>query len=113
MLRVPSHGGHVLGSWSNAICTLNTTVQEFVRLVKSCKATMADRALAMGTLQTARADVAAKRSKLMKLRGTPGIRVRRHPHIASPACGSRCNNLYMHRCLFAVYWYGEYGISCA
>lgn len=50
--------------------------QEFVRLVKSCKATMADRALALGALQTARADVAAKRSKLMKLRGTPGIRVR-------------------------------------
>lgn len=49
--------------------------QEFVRLVKSCKATMADRALALGSLQTARADVAAKRSKLMKLRGTPGIRV--------------------------------------
>lgn len=45
--------------------------------MKSCKATMADRGLALGSLQTARADVAGKRSKLMKLRGTPGIRVSR------------------------------------
>ncbi len=46
--------------------------------MKSAKATMADRGLALGALHTARSDVAAKRSKLMKLRGTPGIRVRGH-----------------------------------
>ena len=54
--------------------------------MKSCKATMADRALALGSLQTARADVAAKRSKLMKLRGTPGIRVRALPPPRCAVC---------------------------
>jgi sorting nexin-1/2 len=49
-------------------------LKEFVRLVKSAKATMADRGLALAALHTARSDVAGKRSKLMKLRGTPGIR---------------------------------------
>ena len=61
--------------------------------MKSCKATMADRALALGALQTARADVAAKRSKLMKLRGTPGIRVRaRSSQTTSYARGQGCNS---------------------
>ena len=44
-------------------------------MVKSAKAVMADRSLALGTLQNARSDVDAKRTKLAKLRGTPGIKV--------------------------------------
>ena len=45
-------------------------------MTKSAKATMADRGLALASLHTARSEVAHKRSKLHKLRGTPGIRVR-------------------------------------
>ena len=44
-------------------------------MVRSAKAVMADRSLALGALQQARADVDAKRTKLAKLRGTPGIKV--------------------------------------
>lgn len=44
-------------------------------MVKSAKAVMADRSLALSTLQGARSDVDSKRTKLAKLRGTPGIRV--------------------------------------
>ncbi|BDA48046.1 Sorting nexin-2 [Coccomyxa sp. Obi] len=49
-------------------------LREYVRMVKSAKAVMADRSLALGALQQARADVDAKRTKLAKLRGTPGIK---------------------------------------
>ena len=52
-------------------------VQEFVRLVKSARVTMADRSVALAALQAARGEVEGRRSKLMKLRGTPGIRVGR------------------------------------
>ena len=38
--------------------------------------TMADRSTALAALHVARAEVDAKRSKLNKLRGIPGIRVR-------------------------------------
>lgn len=47
-----------------------------MRLVQSAKATMEDRGAALAAAQAARGDVAHKRSKLTKLRGTPGIRVR-------------------------------------
>ena len=50
-------------------------LREYVRMVKSAKAVMADRSLALGALQQSRADVDAKRTKLAKLRGTPGIKV--------------------------------------
>ena len=50
-------------------------LKEYTRMVKSAKAVMADRSLALGTLQSARSDVDAKRTKLAKLRGTPGIKV--------------------------------------
>ena len=50
-------------------------LKEYTRMVKSAKAVMADRSLALGTLQSARSDVDARRTKLAKLRGTPGIRV--------------------------------------
>ena len=50
-------------------------LKEYVRMVRSAKAVMADRSLALGALQQARADVDAKRTKLAKLRGTPGIKV--------------------------------------
>ncbi len=56
-------------------------LREYVRMVKSAKAVMADRSLALHALQQARADVDAKRTKLAKLRGTPGIKV--HPYSAS------------------------------
>ncbi|KAK9907499.1 hypothetical protein WJX75_004827 [Coccomyxa subellipsoidea] len=49
-------------------------LKEYVRMVRSAKAVMADRSLALGALQQARADVDAKRTKLAKLRGTPGIK---------------------------------------
>ena len=52
-------------------------MQEFVRLVKSARVTMADRSVALALLQAARGEVEGRRAKLMKLRGTPGIRVRR------------------------------------
>mmetsp|Transcript_2580 Transcript_2580/g.7693 ORF Transcript_2580/g.7693 Transcript_2580/m.7693 type:complete len:429 (+) Transcript_2580:371-1657(+) len=54
--------------------TLDAPLKEFVRLVQSAKATMADRGAALAAAQAARGDVAHKRSKLTKLRGTPGIR---------------------------------------
>lgn len=50
-------------------------------MVKSVKAVMADRSLALSTLQSARSDVDAKRTKLAKLRGTPGIKVRVSLHM--------------------------------
>ena len=49
--------------------------------MKSVKAVMADRSLALSTLQSARSDVDAKRTKLAKLRGTPGIKVRVSLHM--------------------------------
>jgi len=50
-------------------------LKEYVHMVRSAKAVMADRSLALGALQQARADVDSKRTKLAKLRGTPGIKV--------------------------------------
>ncbi len=50
-------------------------LKEYVRMVKSAKAVMADRSLALSTLQSARSDMDGKRTKLAKLRGTPGIKV--------------------------------------
>ena len=44
--------------------------------MKSARVTMADRSVALSALQAARGEVESRRSKLMKLRGTPGIRVR-------------------------------------
>jgi hypothetical protein len=44
-------------------------------MVKSAKAVMQDRSMALNSLQVARAEVDAKRTKLAKLRGTPGIKV--------------------------------------
>lgn len=53
----------------------------------SAKATMADRGTALAAVQAARGEVAAKRSKLSKLRGTPGIRV--PPSRCAKACFRR------------------------
>lgn len=50
-------------------------LREYVRMVKSTKAVMQDRSAALSLLQVARAEVDAKRAKLAKLRGTPGIKV--------------------------------------
>lgn len=59
-------------------------LKEYTRMVKSAKAVMADRSLALGTLQSARSDVDAKRTKLAKLRGTPGIKVCSIASLPSP-----------------------------
>ncbi len=50
-------------------------LREYVRMVKSAKAVMQDRSTALNALQDARGEVDAKRTKLAKLRGTPGIKV--------------------------------------
>lgn len=56
------------------IFSFEAPLKEYVRMVKSAKSVMADRSLALSTLQSARSDVDAKRTKLAKLRGTPGIK---------------------------------------
>lgn len=58
------------------VFSFEAPLKEYVRMVKSAKAVMADRSLALSTLQSARSDVDAKRTKLAKLRGTPGIKAR-------------------------------------
>eukprot|EP00884_Botryococcus_braunii_P014863 jgi/Botrbrau1/23378/Bobra.0051s0029.1 len=52
--------------------TFEAPLKEFVQMVKSAKAVIADRATALSNLQAAKQDVDARRSKLTKLRGTPG-----------------------------------------
>lgn len=54
--------------------TFEAPLKEFVRTVKAAKATMADRSTALAALTQARADVDTRRTKLAKLRGTPGIK---------------------------------------
>ncbi len=51
-------------------------LKEFVRLVRSAKAVMADRGTALSALQHAKADMEMRRGKLLKMRGVPGIKVR-------------------------------------
>ena len=65
-------------------------LKEYTRMVKSAKAVMADRSLALGTLQNARSDVDAKRTKLAKLRGTPGIKVRSVGSLPEPHADTFC-----------------------
>ena len=48
-------------------------LKEFTRAVKAAKKVVADRSDALESYQRARADVDSKRSRLAKLRGTPGI----------------------------------------
>lgn len=70
--EVLAHSAH---EQTNSLgASFEAPLKEFVRLVKSAKATMTDRAAALADLHSARNDVHSKRSKLMKLRGTPGIR---------------------------------------
>ena len=52
-------------------------LKEFVRLVRSAKAVMADRGAALSALQHAKADMEMRRGKLLKMRGVPGIKARR------------------------------------
>lgn len=54
--------------------TLEAPLKELVRMVKSAKATMTDRAAALAAVSAAKSDVAHRRSKLSKLRGMPGVR---------------------------------------
>ncbi|KAK9843542.1 hypothetical protein WJX81_008116 [Elliptochloris bilobata] len=49
-------------------------LKEFVRLVRSAKAVMADRGAALSALQHAKADMETRRGKLLKMRGVPGIK---------------------------------------
>ena len=48
--------------------------------MRSAKAVMGDRSAALAALQAARAEVDSRRTKLAKLRGTPGIKARRKPY---------------------------------
>ncbi|KAK9806881.1 hypothetical protein WJX72_006093 [[Myrmecia] bisecta] len=67
-----SHAGQ---EQANQLTTsFEAPLRESVRMVKSAKAVMADRSNALAALQQARADVDSKRTKLAKLRGTPGIK---------------------------------------
>ena len=54
--------------------------------MRSARVTMADRSVALSALQAARGEVENRRSKLMKLRGTPGIRVRHCRPTRPPGC---------------------------
>ena len=70
-------------------------LKEAVRAVRAAKAVMADRSHALATLQHARGEVDAKRTKLAKLRGTPGIKARGRPPpfmalLVSPRVWYRC-----------------------
>ncbi|CAD7699120.1 unnamed protein product, partial [Ostreobium quekettii] len=49
-------------------------LKEFTRMMKSVRAVMVDRTNALSILQQAKADLDAKRVKMNKLRGTPGIK---------------------------------------
>lgn len=49
-------------------------LKEFTRMMKSVRAVMVDRTNALSMLQQAKADLDAKRVKMNKLRGTPGIK---------------------------------------
>lgn len=53
---------------------LEAPLKEFVRMVKAVKKVVGDRSAALAAHAAARADVDARRGKLAKLRGTPGIR---------------------------------------
>ena len=59
-------------------------LKEFVRLVRSAKAVMADRSAALSALQHAKVDMETRRSKLLKMRGVPGIKARPAPSAAPP-----------------------------
>ena len=59
-------------------------LKEFVRLVRSAKAVMADRSAALSALQHAKVDMETRRGKLLKMRGVPGIKARPAPSAAPP-----------------------------
>ena len=69
-------------------------LKEFVRTVKSARAVMVDRSQALTALQQARIDVDAKRTKLAKLRGTPGIKVGLPRRQIEPSFPSPCGLLF-------------------
>jgi hypothetical protein len=74
---VPQEQAEALGG------SFEAPLREAVRAVRGAKAVMGDRAAALGALQQARAEVDAKRTKLAKLRGTPGIKARARAHDAA------------------------------
>jgi hypothetical protein len=63
-------------------------LKEFVRLVRSAKAVMADRGAALSALQHAKADMEMRRGKLLKMRGVPGIKARSSRSGPALACSS-------------------------
>lgn len=81
------------------IFSFEAPLKEYVRMVKSAKAVMADRSLALSTLQSARSDVDAKRTKLAKLRGTPGIKACPALHPCSLGHGNPCSTMPMGDCV--------------
>ena len=56
---------------------LEAPLKEFVRMVKAAKKVVGDRSAALAAYAAARGEVDARRGKLAKLRGTPGIREER------------------------------------
>ena len=85
-------------------------------MTKSAKATMADRALALAALHTARGEVAGKRSKLHKLRGTPGIRVRTAEASTGDCCpqspSAASMQITLHAAPFGVTWLFKTPSAC-
>ncbi|PSC72138.1 sorting nexin 1 [Micractinium conductrix] len=66
------------GQTSESLATsFEAPLKEFVRTVAAVKKVMARRSAALAAYQQARADVDARRTRLAKLRGTPGIREER------------------------------------
>uniref|UniRef100_A0A061QU72 Sorting nexin-1/2 n=1 Tax=Tetraselmis sp. GSL018 TaxID=582737 RepID=A0A061QU72_9CHLO len=55
-------------------------LKEFCRMVKCVKAVMADRSSALAMYQQCKQDVWAKRNKLTKLKGTPGVKEEKVSH---------------------------------
>ena len=60
-------------------------LREAVRAVRGAKGVMGDRSAALAALQAARAEVDGRRTKLAKLRGTPGIKARANPDPENPS----------------------------
>lgn len=75
---VAARGLQVCSQFDTALVEAEAAVEaplkEAVRALREVKATMEDRSRALSALSQAQADVDAKRSRLTKLRGTPGVR---------------------------------------
>lgn len=64
-------------SSASLAASFEAPLKEFVRTAKAVKKVCADRSAALQAYQQARGDVDARRTRLAKLRGTPGVREER------------------------------------